>query len=367
MSEIFSQTIILGVGLLGGSLGLAAKKFGVGGKIIGLGRNPAKLERAKELGAIDASATSWREALSFAPSGSRRETAPTLVTLAAPVEVNLKLLNEFWGFRNEPWFKGRKYVVSDVGSVKGNFTEKAVKLLHSSGLSETNRISFVPAHPIAGSDRSGVEYARSDLFYGKLTILTPWSKSSERSADLACGRAAPFERAVDVGTDSRFDAIRKKFELAFSENEKIDDSEPSLSEKISVCVGGSMSEDVNRVRDFWRALGSCVVETSAEEHDQILARTSHLPNLASVLTTSVVPQNEFLFTGSGFRDVTRLAGGSPEMWAEIYLSNRVAMLETLQRLEENLVRWKAFLKEGDRESILTFLHGTKKKRDALGS
>ena len=365
MSEIFSQTIVLGVGLLGGSLGLAAKKANVGGKIIGLGRNSTKLVRAVELGAIDDWATNWRDALSFAEPSP--EMAPVQIVLAAPVEVNLKLLSEFWALRNEPWFAGRRYVVSDVGSVKGGFAESATKLLHSSDQPKNVRISFVPAHPIAGSDKSGVEHASSGLFYGKLTILTPWSKSSERSDALACGNAIPFEKAVDVKNDPSFDTIRKKFVLAFSEDEKIDDSEPSLSTKMSICVGGPQGEDVARVRAFWRALGSCVVETSAEEHDQILARTSHLPNLVSVLTTSVVPRNEFLFTGTGFRDVTRLAGGSPDVWTEIYLTNRVAVLEALQRLEENILCWKAFLQEGDRESILTFLNETKKKRDALGS
>jgi prephenate dehydrogenase len=92
-----------------------------------------------------------------------------------------------------------------------------------------------------------------------------------------------------------------------------------------------------------------------------------LPHLASVLTTSVVPTEELLFTGTGFRDVTRLAGGAPDVWVEIFGSNRAATLDALERLEEKIVLWKSFLKENDRESILTFLKETKKKRDALGS
>ncbi len=365
MSEIFSQTIVLGVGLLGGSLGLAAKKYGVGGKIVGLGRDVSKLERALELGAIDFWATSWRDAISS--FGSSSDSTPVQIVLAAPVEVNLRLLNEFWALRNEPWFSGRKYVVSDVGSVKGGFAEVAAKLAHSPSQPTNASVSFVPAHPIAGSDKSGVDNASATLFYGKLTILTPWSKSSERGVDLARGYAVPFQQVDDLRDEASFETIRRKFALVFGENEKLDESEPSLSTKISACVGGPLGEDVARVREFWRALGCCVVETSAEEHDQILARTSHLPNLVSTLTTSSVPLNEFLFTGTGFRDVTRLAGGNPEVWTEIYMTNRVAVLEALQRLEENILCWKAFLTEGDRESILTFLNGTKKKRDALGS
>lgn len=364
MTAIFSQTIVLGVGLLGGSLGLAAKKAGVGGKIVGLGRNAAKLERALELGAVDAWATSWQDALAMVPPESCAD--PVQIVLAAPVEVNLRLLADFWALRNEPWFAGRRYVISDVGSVKGGFAEAAAKLFQQEQVKDAP-ITFVPAHPIAGSDKSGVEYAKADLFYGKLTILTPWSKSSERAVALARGEAEAFREAVDVRDEPSFQTIAKKFEMAFSVAETNDGAEPALSEKLSVCVAGPLCDDVSRVREFWRALGCCVVETSAEEHDQILARTSHLPNLSSVLLTSVVPIDELLFAGTGFRDVTRLAGGSPEVWSEIYVTNRVAVLEALLRMEENIHRWKTFLKEGDRESILTFLHGTKKKRDALGS
>ncbi|MBQ6827762.1 MAG: prephenate dehydrogenase/arogenate dehydrogenase family protein, partial [Thermoguttaceae bacterium] len=85
------------------------------------------------------------------------------------------------------------------------------------------------------------------------------------------------------------------------------------------------------------------------------------------LTASVVPTEELLFTGTGFRDVTRLAGGAPDVWGEIFGSNRAATLDALELLEEKIVLWKSFLKENDRESILTFLKETKKKRDALGS
>ncbi|MBQ1278465.1 MAG: prephenate dehydrogenase, partial [Thermoguttaceae bacterium] len=140
-----------------------------------------------------------------------------------------------------------------------------------------------------------------------------------------------------------------------------------LNGEVSRCVAGEKAEAVAAVRAFWEALGSTVVETSADEHDRILARTSHLPHLASVLTTSVVPTEELLFTGTGFRDVTRLAGGAPDVWVEIFGSNRAATLDALERLEEKIVLWKSFLKENDRESILTFLKETKKKRDALGS
>ncbi len=326
--ETFDQTIVYGVGLLGGSIGLAAKIAKCGGRIIGLGRSELKLKRAVELGAIDAYATSWRGAFELCERAK-----PTLIIFALPVETNIRALRELWESRSESWFTGRDYVISDVGSVKKGFAHAGDVLSRTTELPENTRVVFVPAHPIAGSDKSGVDYARADLFRNKLTILTPWTTAVERREALDSMRAIPSD----------------------------------FSSMASHSIAGSDIDMIRRVRVFWSKVGARVLETSAEEHDQILARTSHLPNLASVLTMSVVPLDEFLFTGTGFRDVTRLSGSSPEMWVEIYSANRAAVLDALERMEKQIYRWKKFLKDNDSESILNFLHETKKKRDALGS
>ena len=256
-----------------------------------------------------------------------------MVIFALPVETNIRALRELWELRFEPWFAGRDYVISDVGSAKKGFAQVGEELAQTTELPENTRVVFVPAHPIAGSDKSGVEYARADLFRNKLTILTPWTSASERQEALGSMKAIPSD----------------------------------FSSMASHSIAGPNFDMIRRVRVFWSKVGARVLETSAEEHDQILARTSHLPNLASVLTMSVVPLDEFLFTGTGFRDVTRLSGSSPEMWVEIYSANHVAVLDALERMEEQILRWKQFLKDDDSESILNFLHETKKKRDALGS
>ena len=326
--ETFEQTIVYGVGLLGGSVGLAAKIARCGGKIIGLGRSDAKLKRAVELGAIDVGVLSWRDAFELCAPGK-----PTLIVFALPVETNIRALRELWEMRFEPWFAGRDYVVSDVGSTKSGFANVGNELSCSGSMPENMRIVFVPAHPIAGSDKSGVEFSRADLFRNKLTVLTPWTTASDRQNALREARAIPSD----------------------------------FTTMASQSVAGPDFDMIRRIRVFWAKLGARVLETSAEEHDQILARTSHLPNLASVLTMSIVPLDEFLFTGTGFRDVTRLSGSSPDMWVEIYSSNRVAVLDALERMEKQILRWKNFLNENDSESILNFLHETKKKRDALGS
>ena len=368
MRQDFAQTIVVGVGLLGGSVGLAAKKAGVGGKIVGFGRSETKLRRAVELGAVDEIATDWRTALELG-AGTQ---GTTQIVFAAPVETNLRVLRDFCRVcaeiseeKGAEAFAGRAFLLSDVGSVKGDFVRTVDALLSSPERPSGVQIESVAAHPIAGSDKSGVEFATADLFRGKLTILTPWASVADRRAALESGEAVP-DAAVKTVKNGEIVEIaqvdRAGDPVATDKNVKI-----GLTDEISRCVAGEKAAAVAAVRAFWEALGASVVETSADEHDRILARTSHLPHLASVLTASVVPTEELLFTGTGFRDVTRLAGGEPGVWVEIFGSNRAATLDALERLEEKIVLWKSFLKENDRESILTFLKETKKKRDALGS
>lgn len=361
MQRDFAQTIVVGVGLLGGSVGLAAKRAGVGGKIVGFGRSEAKLRRAVELGAVDAFATDWRGALELG-AGTQ---GTTQIVFAAPVETNLRVLRDFCRVCAEKGadaFAGRSFLLSDVGSVKGDFVRTVDALFESSERPSGVRIETVAAHPIAGSDKSGVEFATADLFRGKLTILTPWASAADRRAALESGEAVPDDavKTVENGKVVEVEQVDEAGKIAAT-------VKTGSNGEISRCVAGEKAENVAAVRAFWEALGSTVVETSADEHDRILARTSHLPHLASVLTASVVPAEELLFTGTGFRDVTRLAGGAPDVWVEIFGSNRAATLDALERLEEKIVLWKSFLKENDRESILTFLKETKKKRDALGS
>lgn len=387
MRQDFAQTIVVGVGLLGGSVGLAARRAGVGGKIVGFGRSETNLRRAVELGAVDLFATDWRTALELG-TGTR---GTTQILFAAPVETNLRVLRDFCRVcaeiseeKGAEAFAGRAFLLSDVGSVKGDFVRTVDALLSSPERPSGVRIEAVAAHPIAGSDKSGVEFATADLFRGKLTILTPWASVADRRAALERGEAVPDDAVKTVKNGEIVEIVEieqvdeeKNAEENNVGGDKVGENgnvgktggsvKTGLNDEISRCVAGEKAASVAAVRAFWEALGASVVETSADEHDRILARTSHLPHLASVLTASVVPTEELLFTGTGFRDVTRLAGGAPDVWVEIFGSNRVATLEALERLEEKIVLWKSFLKENDRESILTFLKETKKKRDALGS
>lgn len=338
MKRNFAQTIIVGVGLLGGSVGLAARRAAVGGKIIGLGRNEAKLRLAVEKGAIDDFATDWSAALAFGAELSPDET--TQIIFAAPVVANLRALDDCAAAIAANG-AGRRFLISDVGSVKGNFARRAAAVA-----AETPNVVAVPVHPIAGSDRSGVEFADAELFRERLTIITPWTSADERRAALSSGDAEPFDDYAELTPKG---AVVKT----------------ALVEKISRLVGGEKAAAVAAVRDFWRPFGCRIVETSADEHDRVLANASHFPNLISVLATSVVPEEDFPFSGTGFRDVSRLAGGSPEVWTEIFGENRVATLEALERLEKNVALWKTLLQNDDRAGIAAFLTETKRKKESL--
>jgi prephenate dehydrogenase len=164
-------------------------------------------------------------------------------------------------------------------------------------------VSFVGAHPLAGSEKQGPEHARANLFEGSLVVLTPPSPADDNALSAA--------------------------------------------------------------RTFWEALGARVEVMGAEEHDRALALTSHLPHLAAAALAGVVPPELLGLTATGFRDATRLASGDPALWAAIFLSNRPAVLAALERLEGRLERFRQALSADDREHLEALLREGKQVRDGL--
>jgi prephenate dehydrogenase len=164
-------------------------------------------------------------------------------------------------------------------------------------------VTFVGSHPIAGSEKCGPEHGRADLFDGKLVAVTP-----VRSEDGAA---------------------------------------------------------VARVVDFWQALGARVEVMNARQHDQALALTSHLPHLVASTLAGVLPPEWQRFTGTGFRDTTRVASGSAELWTAIFRSNRASLLEAVEQFAEQLDRFRLAL-ETDSDALLTaLLQQGKYTRDSL--
>ncbi len=274
----FNKLVIFGVGLIGGSLARALRERQLGeagprGTVVGAGRSAASVERARELGVIDGVAAldddaSLRDALAGAD----------IVLLAAPVAQTLPLLRRIAPFLDNAT------LVTDAGSTKSDVVAAARMALGP-------RIGqFVPGHPIAGREASGVEAALAELFVGRNVVLC----------------ALPENAAADV----------------------------------------------TRIESMWRAAGANVSHMSVGQHDRVLASVSHLPHVLSFALVEQIleaPDAElkFSFAAGGFRDFTRIAASSPEMWRDICVANRAALLEELDAYTGVLARLRAAIDAGD--------------------
>lgn len=264
----FRKIVIFGVGLIGGSFALALRKAQAVGEIVGFGRSTATLEQAGRLGIIDRIGISEAQEVSDAD----------LVLLAAPVGQMADIMQ-----RIAPHL-GETTVLTDAGSTKADVAAAARKNF-GAALSR-----FVPAHPIAGAEKSGAAAAQADLYQNKKVVLTPLPENSP--------------------------------------------------------------EAVARVRSAWEMCGAVVSELSAEQHDRVFAAVSHLPHLLSFALVHDIarqPERDLLlsFAASGFRDFTRIAASSPEMWRDICLSNREALLRELDGYRAELDELRAALNAGD--------------------
>lgn len=271
-NPLIGKLAVYGVGLIGGSFALALKSAGAVSRVVGVGRSRANLEAAIEAGVIDAIADDDRAACADAD----------LVLLAMPVGQMGDVMA-----RIAPHL-GSGAIVSDAGSTKRDVVELAARHLHAS-------ISrFVPAHPIAGAEKSGATAARADLFRGRHLLLAPDSATEPRAIDL--------------------------------------------------------------VRRVWEICGMRISVMDPQTHDEVLAAVSHLPHVLSfalVHELAARPNAPQLFdlAAGGFRDFTRIAGSSPEMWRDICVSNRDVILDEMKRYRDELSRIEALLRAADGEGL----------------
>jgi prephenate dehydrogenase len=287
----FDKLVIFGVGLIGGSLARALREPAdapSGGRIVGVGRRRASAERARELGVVDdvAALDDDRE-LAAGLAGA------DLVLLAAPVAQTRALLE-----RIAP-FLGERTIVTDAGSTKSDVVAAARAAL---GPRVTQ---FVPGHPIAGRESSGVEAALPDLYVGRNVVLCP----------------LPENRPADV---ARIDAL-------------------------------------------WRATGARVSTMSHEQHDRVFASVSHLPHLLSFALVEQILNApdaalKFSFAAGGFRDFTRIAASSPEMWRDVCLANRDALIDELDGYLTVLAGLRAAIVAGDGETLETVFARSREAR-----
>ncbi|MBY4895594.1 prephenate dehydrogenase/arogenate dehydrogenase family protein [Cupriavidus sp. AU9028] len=265
------RVVIVGVGLIGGSLALALKRAGVVGEVIGVGRSASSLERAIELGVIDRAAP-----LAEAAQGA------SVIVLCAPVAQTFGLLHAL-----EPHLEAST-IVTDAGSTKGDVIVAAKTALGDKAA------QFVPAHPIAGRELSGVDAALADLYRGRQVVLCPLQENSR----------------ADVAT----------------------------------------------VRAMWEVAGGKCEILSAVQHDAVFAAVSHLPHLLSYALVAQIANAEdaalkLSCAGGGFRDFTRIAGSSPEMWRDICVANRTALLRELDTYQSILGHLRARIEAGDGDAL----------------
>ena len=270
---------------MGGSFALAMKRAGLVKRVVGYSKSPSTTERARLMGVIDVEAPSALLAVSGAD----------IVLLAVPVSAT------------EATFKAIKHLVSpemlimDVGSTKRDVIDAARRVLRD------HVSSFVPCHPIAGSEASGVDNADADLYYGKQVILTPIERTSP----------AHLQRAIAL----------------------------------------------------WEGLGCKVLRMSPEAHDAAFAAVSHLPHLiAFALMNSITAQSngkDFLsLAGPGFRDFTRIAASDPKIWRDIMVANRQELLEQSRMFQHTLQAMESMIETGNIDALEGFILQASENRAA---
>lgn len=277
---IFNRAVIVGVGLLGGSVGLALRARGLAHHIVGWGRREKSLQQALQLGAVDAIETDLLNACRDADL----VVVCTPVQCVAPQVLTCLDLIAAGG------------MITDVGSTKQSICDE---------LTGRGDASFCGSHPLAGSEKSGVEFASPELFNGRLTVVTPTAQTC-----------------------------------------------PELAQ---------------RTEAFWQSLGSRTLRMSPQEHDCGVARTSHLPHLVAAALAAGTPDALLPLAASGWCDTTRVAAGGVEMWRQILQQNRLPVLDALEQFTASLEIWIEALRRDDAEQIEQLLLAGKQQRDSVGN
>ena len=281
---MIERLCVFGVGLIGGSLAKDLRRRGLVTHIIGCSRQRAHLERARELGIID----------TYEQDPARAVKGADMVVLAVPLGAMAEVMRAMRSGLDE------RAVMTDVGSAKRSVIDAL-----ESVFGEVPG-SFVPAHPIAGTEHSGVEAAVDGLFQGKRVILTP--------------------------------------------------------------VARTRTEATGRVRAMWQAVGAEVLEMDPSHHDEVLAATSHLPHMLAYTLVDMLGTMEervemFRYAAGGFRDFTRIASSDPQMWHDICVANRDALVNALDHFQADLGAAIEAIRAGDGKTIKELFTRAKRLRD----
>jgi len=273
--------VIVGVGLIGGSIAAALRQRGFRGRILGVGRTAVRLESAQAAGLIDSGTTDLSAAAAEA----------SLLIFCTPVDRIADGVLEAAG-TCQPGT-----LLTDAGSIKRAICDELSTRLPSG-------VTFIGSHPLAGSEKQGFEHADADLFLGRVCVVTPDETTPHRSLE--------------------------------------------------------------QLRSFWEFLGNRVIEMTPAEHDQILARTSHLPHVVAAALAGAFSDLPGELTASGYRDTTRIAAGDPDLWVSILLGNTEAVVSGLDRCGAKLAEFRDAITNRDAAALKSLLETAKRNRDAIG-
>ncbi len=283
---MIERLAIIGVGMIGASLALALKQARAVNHVVGCGRNQLNLQKGMDLGVIDSYTASIAEAASSA----------NVVVIATPLGAMKQVFEQIVDIVAE------NTVITDTGSAKGSVIKVAQTVLG-------DKISqFVPGHPIAGAEKSGVEAGLADLYQNRRVIITPL-KSTDPEA-------------------------------------------------------------VAKIESMWQACGASIEYLGVEHHDKVLAATSHLPHmLAYGLVNYLSSLNDhdeiFKYAAGGFRDFTRIASSDPVMWRDVCISNGEALLILIEGYKNELDQVSVAIRDGDQDRLLELFGKAKSERDSL--
>jgi prephenate dehydrogenase len=274
---MFNKVIIIGTGLIGGSLGIALKKKRLAETIYGFSLHRKNTKLAKKIGAIDRIA----EDLEVVGGAD-------LVILATPIDsiisIALKIKNKL----------NKDCIVIDVGSTKDEIVSKLNSAL----------VNFVGCHPLAGSEKKGITNLDGNIFNGSICIITPTAQTNK--------------------------------------------------------------EALNKIRTLWKRLGAEVIVISPKKHDRVLAYTSHLPHVIAFSLIRSIPDRFLKLSSRGLRDATRISSSDPQLWSQIFLSNRNNLLSAILSFQKKINALKLALKNKNKPLLIEILKTGNKKRERLG-
>ena len=280
-----NKLVVVGVGLIGGSVAAALRRAGRVRRVVGVGRGRANIERALELKVIDEAS----DDIAVAVQGA------DLVLLAVPVQQNDHVLEQLAGSLSA------QTLVTDAGSTKMDYVAAVRRLLPAL------LAHVVPAHPIAGAELTGVDAAHPGLFVDKNVVLTPLPENHVQAVD--------------------------------------------------------------RIESMWKACGARVSRMSPEHHDRVFSAVSHLPHmlaytLVHMIATRPDAKELFSFAAGGFRDFTRIASSSPEMWRDIASTNRAALLADIETYQQQLTHLAGLIRDADAEQLGKIFETARNARNA---